>query len=209
MKGRVLLISIIIVALVLVYSQIKFYESIGNIKKTIGATEQTNALSSQLETLTQQINELNQKMNKLEQILDRVLTRYSYRIESIQVSIDPRDFVDVKEYGGPDPRVFIYLNSKAIIKTPVRENTYSAKWTYPIRTKDFFGSVQEIVAEKFDFRLSDNLEIWLFDEDASKYDIIAYWNPNIPEELKSLSTKNGTKVKIELDLIKTKKYSIR
>lgn len=208
MKGRVLLISIVIVALILVYSQIKFYESMGNIKKTIGTTKQTNALSSQLETLTQQINKLNQKMNKLEQILDRVLTRYSYRIESIQVSIDPRDFVDVKEYGGPDPRVFIYLNGKAIIKTPVRENTYSAKWIYPIRTKDFFGSVQEIVAEKFDFRLADNLEIWLFDEDASKYDVIAYWNPNTPEELKLLSTRNGTKVKIKLDLIKTKKYSI-
>lgn len=66
MKGRVLLISIVIVASILVYSQIKFYESMGNIKKTIGATKQTNILTAQ-ETINQKIDNVKEEVTILKQ----------------------------------------------------------------------------------------------------------------------------------------------
>jgi len=65
-KGRVLLISIVIVASILVYSQIKFYESMGNIKKTIGATKQTNILTAQ-ETINQKIDNVKEEVTILKQ----------------------------------------------------------------------------------------------------------------------------------------------
>lgn len=138
--------------------------------------------------------------------IKKALTRYTYRIDSLAVSVDPRDFVDVKEYGGPDLKIFIKINGKTMVETPIRKDTYSTKWSYPIRTRDFFELVHEIPAPKFDFKPSDQLQVCLFDEDVTKYHVIARWNPKTPEKLKSLSTKNGTKVKIEMDLIKTKNY---
>ena len=211
MKIVALILSI--VALIFVgYSQIDRYnikKAIGGIKEMKTLTSEQESLRDKIENLEKRINELNEEIGKkidtLVRILEKALTRYTYTIQSIKVSVDPRDFVDVEEYGGPDLRVFVYLNSKSIIETPVKDDTYTAKWTYPIKTRDYWGQVYEITSKKFDFRLTDNLEIWLLDKDTTKYDRIMYWNPNTPEEAKLLSTPNGTKVEIKLNLIKTKK----
>lgn len=69
MKIRVLLI--IIVASILVYSQIRFYESMKNIKKATGATKQTNVLIAQ-ETLNQKIDSLKEEVIILKQQLNEI-----------------------------------------------------------------------------------------------------------------------------------------